>query len=283
VEEGAVRIGGEAALKVSRKVKAGETVCLIRPPALPALALPEAIPLTILYEDAHLLVIDKPAGLVVHPAAGHPGGTLVNAVLHHCQDLSGIGGVLRPGIVHRLDKETSGVLVVAKSDAAHWGLAAQFKQRQIEKTYLALVFSDPKEAEGRIDLPVGRHPQERQRMSTHSRRGKTAVTKWRVIERYGAASLLEVTIETGRTHQIRVHLSAIGYPVIGDRVYAGAKRIQTVADPVVRARIKAMKRQALHAARIGFIHPLTGASLTFSAPLPQDIADIVEFLRDHGK
>ena len=187
-------------------------MAIVLPAARPSGVLPEAIPLTILYEDASLLVIDKPAGMVVHPAAGHSGGTLVNALLHHCRDLSGIGGVLRPGIVHRLDKETSGLLVVAKSDEAHRGLAGQFKRHEVKKTYQALVYGDPKTDGGRIEAAVGRHPTDRKKMSTQSRRGRSAVTVWRVRERYGVAALLEVDIETGRTHQIRVHLTDLGYP-----------------------------------------------------------------------
>lgn len=282
VEEGYVVVDGGAVLKVSRKLKSGETVVLKRPPAAPAEALPEDIPLSVLYEDAHLLVLDKPAGLVVHPAPGHAAGTLVNAVLHHCRDLSGIGGVLRPGIVHRLDKDTSGALVVAKSDAAHAGLVARFKGREVGKTYLALVWGSPGADAGRIELPVGRHPQARRRMSTRSRRGKPAATRWRVLERYGAVSLLEIALETGRTHQIRVHLSAIGHPVVGDPVYGGAGRVRDVADPVLRARLRAMRRQALHAARLDFIHPVTGRPLAVCAPLPTDMGALIAFLRGEG-
>jgi 23S rRNA pseudouridine1911/1915/1917 synthase len=228
-------------------------------------------------------VIDKPAGMVVHPAAGHSGGTLVNALLHHCRDLSGIGGVLRPGIVHRLDKGTSGLLVVAKSDEVHRGLSAQFKRHEVKKDYLALVYGDPKTDGGRIEAAVGRHPTDRKRMSTQSRRGRTAVTIWRVRERYGVAALLEVDIETGRTHQIRVHLTDLGYPVVGDRVYGGAGRIRTVGDPAARSRMKALDRQALHAWRLAFTHPVTAEKMKFSSPLPEDVAGLCAFLRKRGE
>lgn len=282
IEEGTVTLGGTTVLRPGQKLKTGEKVTLEEPPATPLELLPQDIPLDILYEDRDLLVLDKPAGLVVHPAAGHGEGTLVNALLFHCRDLPGIGGVMRPGIVHRLDKDTSGLLVVAKTDAAHSGLASQFKQHQVRKTYLALVYGDPGEEQGRIDLPVGRHPLERKKMSTKSRRGKEAATSWRIAERFGEVTLLSVEIETGRTHQIRVHLTAIGHPVVGDTVYGSPKRINAIADPVVRARLKGMSRQALHAARLQFVHPLTEKEMDFSAALPEDMADLCAFLRAHG-
>ncbi|MCE5265495.1 MAG: RluA family pseudouridine synthase [Deltaproteobacteria bacterium] len=282
VNEGRVRVNGSPA-RSGRKLKPGDEVAVFLPEAKPSGVLPEAIPLSILYEDASLLVVDKPAGMVVHPAAGHADGTLVNALLHHCRDLSGIGGVLRPGIVHRLDKETSGLLVVAKSDAAHQGLAAQFKRHEVKKTYQALVVGEPGAEGGRIEAAVGRHPTDRKKMSTQSRRGRSAVTVWRVRERYGVAALLEVDIETGRTHQIRVHLTDLGHPVVGDRVYGGAGRIRTVGDPAARARMKAMDRQALHAWRLAFAHPLTGEDMAFTAPLPADMAGLCAFLRERGE
>jgi 23S rRNA pseudouridine1911/1915/1917 synthase len=282
VEEGRVQVNGSP-VRAGRKLKVEDEVAIVLPAARPSGVVPEAIALTILYEDASLLVIDKPAGMVVHPAAGHSGGTLVNALLHHCRDLSGIGGVLRPGIVHRLDKETSGLLVVAKSDEAHWGLAGQFKRREVRKTYLALVYGEPKTDSGRIEAAVGRHPTDRKRMSTQSRRGRSAVTVWRIRDRYGVAALLEVDIETGRTHQIRVHLTDLGHPVVGDRVYGGAGRIRAVGDPAARARMKAMDRQALHAWRLAFTHPVTGEKMQFSAPLPEDMAGLCAFLRERGK
>jgi 23S rRNA pseudouridine1911/1915/1917 synthase len=282
IDEGRVQVNGRP-VRAGRKMNAGDVVVIVLPAARPSGVLPEAIPLKILYEDASLLVIDKPAGMVVHPAAGHSGGTLVNALLYHCRDLSGIGGVLRPGIVHRLDKGTSGLMVAAKSDEAHWGLAGQFKRHEVRKTYMALVYGDPKTDGGRIEAAVGRHPTDRKRMSTRSRRGRSAVTVWRIRERYGVAALLEVDIETGRTHQIRVHLTDLGHPVVGDRVYGGAGRIRSVGDPAARSRMKALDRQALHAGRLAFTHPVTGEKMKFSAPLPEDIAGLCAFLRERGK
>jgi 23S rRNA pseudouridine1911/1915/1917 synthase len=219
--------------------------------------------------------------MVVHPAAGHFQDTIVNAILYHCQNLSGIGGVLRPGIVHRLDKGTSGLLVVAKSDEAHQGLAGQFKRHEVKKTYTALVYGNPKEDEGQIDLPMGRHPVDRKKMSTKSRHSKEALTTWKVHERFGVATMLDVDIVTGRTHQIRVHLSAMGLPVIGDSVYGNPKRADAVHNTFVRSKLKTMKRQALHAARIRFVHPITCQDMMFSSPLPDDMTALADFLRGY--
>ena len=219
IREGQITVDG-AARKPGYVLKAGEAVCgEVAPPVEPAVCLPEAIPLDILYEDAHLLIINKPPGMVVHPAPGHSRGTLVNALLHHCTDLAGISGTRRPGIVHRLDKDTSGALVVAKNTACLHGLAALFKSRAVRKHYRALVYGIP-EAEGRIDLAIGRHPLQRKKMSVNTRTPRPALTLWRVVERFSlAACLLDLDIRTGRTHQIRVHCLAMGHPVIGDPVY----------------------------------------------------------------
>jgi 23S rRNA pseudouridine1911/1915/1917 synthase len=278
IEQGAVR-SGDRPVRSSHKVRKGETIDCDIAPADAYDVEPEDIPLSVIYEDASLLVVEKPAGMVVHPAAGHHQGTLVHAMLFHCRDLSGIGGVLRPGIVHRLDKDTSGLIMAAKSDRAHQALTEQFKRRQVKKTYLALVYGNLKEDQGLINLPVGRHPQDRKKMSTQSRRGREAATHWRVQARYGAATLLELDIETGRTHQIRVHLNAIGHPVVGDGVYGGARRANAVADPALRNALKTMKRQALHAARLSFTHPVTGEPLAFSSPPPPDMANLCDRLR----
>ncbi len=278
LEEGLVWVN-HAHVRVSHKLKTGDVVSLQRRDPEIDKALPEDIPLNIVYEDSHLLVVDKPAGLVVHPAAGNRQGTLVNALLFHCTDLSGIGGVLRPGIVHRLDKDTSGLLLVAKSDAAHQGLALQFEEHKISKRYKALVYGSPDEDEGIIDMPIGRHPTDRKKMSTKGRRGKEALTCWRVSERFGVATLLDVDLKTGRTHQIRVHLAAAGHPVIGDNVYGNPKRVNAFDNSFLRTNLKAMKRQALHASEITFLHPITHENLTFSSPLPDDIARLCDYLR----
>jgi 23S rRNA pseudouridine1911/1915/1917 synthase len=280
VDDGLVRVNSFHS-KVSHRLRPGDIVEIDKREPVTCRALPQDLPLAIVYEDQHILVVDKPAGMVIHPAAGHHQDTIVNAILYHCQNLSGIGGVLRPGIVHRLDKETSGLLVVAKSDEAHQGLAGQFKRHEVKKTYMALVYGNPKEDEGAIDLPLGRHPVDRKKMSTKSRRTKEALTTWKVHERFGVATMLDVNIMTGRTHQIRVHLSALGLPVVGDSVYGNPKRADAVHNTFVRSKLKTMKRQALHAAKIGFVHPVTCREMMFSSPLPDDMADLADFLRSY--
>jgi len=278
IEDGEIRLNGLVVSKAGLKLRTGDVVEFALRPAQPWQVAAQDIPLHILYEDRHLLVIDKPAGMVIHPAPGHREGTLVNAILHHCDDLSGIGGVIRPGIVHRLDKDTSGVLLVAKNDETHRHLSEQFREHRVKKTYKALVFGSPVEEEGTITLPVGRHPEDRKKMSTRSRRGKEAVTRWRVAGRYGETTLLDVDIETGRTHQIRVHLSSMGHPVVGDRVYGGGGRLKSVRDQALRARLSAMPRQALHAWRIAFSHPVDKREMEFVAPLPEDMRHLMDDL-----
>lgn len=282
IEEGHVRVNSRQS-KTGLKLKGGDIVAVHWPDPKPSVMLPEAMDLDILYEDAHLLVVNKPAGLVVHPAAGHHGGTLVNGLLHHCRDLSGIGGVLRPGIVHRLDKDTSGLMVVAKTDVVHRALSDQFKARRVKKTYQALVYGDIREEAGSIDLPIGRHPVERQRMSTRSRRGKEAITRWEVRERFGMATLLDVFIETGRTHQIRVHFHAIGHPVVGDPVYGKAQSLQGNRNRDLREYLKKMNRQALHAKALRFYHPIRQIDIEFSSVLPDDMAALCDALRQEGE
>ncbi|HLW59924.1 MAG TPA: RluA family pseudouridine synthase [bacterium] len=254
-----------AARKPAFRLRPGQRVEVLAPPSDPLLVGPEAIPLTVVYEDADVLVVDKPSGLTVHPAPGHPGGTLVNAVLARVPDLSGAGGALRPGIVHRLDKDTSGLLVVAKTALAYRSLVAQLRARAIARVYLALVRGTLRGEAGVIDAPVGRHPVHRTRMAVVPR-GRPAVTRYRVRERFPEATLLECRLETGRTHQIRVHLLHIGHPILGDPVYG-------------RARVPEMQRQALHAARLAFTHPRTGDAVTCDAPLPRDFATLLDRLR----
>ena len=278
IENGEVLVNGLTP-KPSQRLKEGNLIRLNLQPAKEALALPQEIPLNIIYEDAAIIVVNKEAGMVVHPAPGNYDHTLVNALLFHCHDLSGIGGVLRPGIVHRLDKGTSGLIVAAKSDAAHHSLAAQFKNHEVEKTYLALVWGDMKGDRGEIILPVGRHPGDRKKMSTKSKRGREAITYWKVKERYGLATLLEVEIKTGRTHQIRVHLSDRGYPVVGDAVYGNASKIRSITDAVLKAQFKVLNRQALHAARLSFTHPQSGEKVVFEAAMPEDMASLCAQLK----
>ena len=279
IDEGQVRLDG-VPVKAGLKLRGGECLSVRLPQPEPVAALPEAIALAVLYEDAHLIVVDKPAGLVVHPAPGHHGGTLVNALLFHCHDLAGIGGSLRPGIVHRLDKETSGVLVATKDDATHNGLARQFKLHTINRRYLALVHGLPATDQGTIDKAIGRHPTERKKMSSSSRSGRRAVTHWRVRQRFDAdrLSLLELRLETGRTHQIRVHLSELGLPVVGDPVYGRAGRSRQVADPQLKALLGGLQRQFLHARLLGFVHPASGSYMEFESPLPAELAGILAYL-----
>lgn len=278
IEEGDVLVNGTEP-KVSQHLKAGDIVSLHIEPAIEAVAVPQNIPLNIVYEDASIIVINKPAGMVVHPAPGNPDNTLVNALLFHCTDLSGIGGVIRPGIIHRLDKETSGLIVAAKSDEAHRKLSAQFEHHDVHKNYIALVWGDVKGQSGEIVLPVGRHPGDRKKMSTRSKRGKNALTLWKIRERYGTATLLDIEIKTGRTHQIRVHLSERGYPVIGDAVYGNASKLQTVKNSILKAEIKSLTRQVLHAAKLSFIHPQSDDRVVFTAPLPQDMENLLALFR----
>ena len=270
IDLGCVRVN-ERPAAASQRVRLGDAVDARPPAPRPADLAAEPIPLRVLHEDADLVVVDKPAGLVVHPAPGHPGGTLVNALLHRCTGLSGVGDVLRPGIVHRLDRGTSGVLVVAKNDAAHRNLAQQFHDHSVERVYRALVRGVPREEEGRIDLPVGRHARDRKRMSVRARVTREAHTAWRVTRRFerSGRSWLEIRPETGRTHQIRVHLASIGLPIVGDPVYGRKGRTPALAE---------LDRPALHAAVLGFTHPRSGTRLRFEASLPGDMARLLDAL-----
>jgi 23S rRNA pseudouridine1911/1915/1917 synthase len=264
---GRVRIGASVVPRPSRRVQEGDRLEADPPEISEPRVAPEAIALEILYEDSDLVVIDKAAGMVVHPAPGHPTGTLVNALLHHCGDLAGVGGVLRPGIVHRLDRGTSGVMVAAKNDFSHAALARQFHDHTIERVYRAAVRSVPRADEGRVDRPIGRHLRDRKKMSVRSRSGRPAATRWRVIERFPASrtAWLEIRPETGRTHQIRVHLASIGLPLCGDATYGRARKARGGAG-------RGLDRPALHAAVLGFEHPRSGEDLRFEAPLHADLA-----------
>ncbi|MBN1364671.1 MAG: RluA family pseudouridine synthase [Syntrophaceae bacterium] len=278
IKEGDVLVNDKAP-KVSQHLKEGDVIILIKRPPMEAKAVPQEMPLDIVYEDDAVIIINKPAGMVVHPAPGNPEKTLVNALLYHCHDLSGIGGVLRPGIVHRLDKDTSGLIVAAKSDEAHRSLSAQFEKHDVHKKYLALVWGDVKGSHGEIMEPVGRHPVNRKKMSTKSKHGRGALTLWKVRERYGVVTLLDLELKTGRTHQIRVHLSSRGYPVVGDSVYGNTSRIKAIADLALKSKLKAFNRQALHATQLSFIHPQKGERMVFTSDMPQDMIDLCAQLR----
>lgn len=282
IEAGRASRDGEVTRDPAEPVRAGATYRLGVPASAPAAPAAQPIPLVVLHEDAELIVIDKPAGMVVHPAPGNPEGTLVNALIAHCgASLTGIGGERRPGIVHRLDKDTSGVMVAAKTERAHQALSAAFARRDLERAYLALVWGVPATAEGRIEAPIGRHPVDRKRMAVVPR-GKPAATRYRVLRGFGTvASLLECRLETGRTHQIRVHLAHLGHPLVGDPAYL--RRVPAAArglDPGRRAALTGFPRQALHAALLGFRHPATGAALRFASPMPADMAALVALLGD---
>jgi len=272
------------AKKPGYRVKCGDKILGRIPVPVQVEYEPEPIPLQILYQDSHIVVLNKQAGLVVHPAPGHSSGTLVNALLYHCPDLDGIGGEIRPGIVHRLDKDTSGTMVVAKNADALENLAKQFKTRTIQKIYLTLVYGELGADEGTITLPIGRHAVHRKRMSTITHKGRSAETSWRVRERFQNITLLELTLKTGRTHQIRVHCTAMGHSIVGDQVYRSRKWIQNIdrlfsgKSSSIAARLKAVPRQMLHAWRLGLTHPHTGELMTFEAPIPEDMEALMEEL-----
>jgi 23S rRNA pseudouridine1911/1915/1917 synthase len=270
IKDGLVTVNG-GPTRANASVRAGDRIALDVPAPVAAGPAPEEIPLDVVYEDPDIIVVNKPAGMVVHPAAGHASGTLVNALLHRVTDLSGIGGELRPGIVHRLDRGTSGLMVVAKHDRAHEALARQFHDREVEKEYLALVWGVV-QAGRRIDLPIGRDPGNRQKMSARARRARTAVTRITRARHFKGVTLAQLAISTGRTHQIRVHLSAINHPIVGDALYGGIrKRVPADLRPVMQ-----LTRPFLHAARLAFDHPIEGRRLEFIAALPQDLQHVLD-------
>ncbi|WP_249690683.1 RluA family pseudouridine synthase [Stappia sp. WLB 29] len=291
IRQGRARVGGRTIMEPKYRVNSGEELALELPEPEEAEPTPEDIPLTIVYEDDHLVVIDKPAGLVVHPGPGNWSGTLVNALLHHCGDsLSGIGGVKRPGIVHRLDKDTSGLLVVAKTDLAHQGLAAQFADHgrtgPLEREYVALVWGAPMQLRGTVDADLARSSANRQKIAVTKSGGRHAITHWQVRERFGAkdappiAALMACRLETGRTHQIRVHMAHIGHPLVGDADYGAHFRTKSARLPdEVRDVVDAFPRQALHAGLLAFAHPATGETLRFESPLPDDMDTLLKAIR----
>jgi len=267
IRAGAITLNGQQ-VKANTRVAADDQVDIAVPEPEPLTLQPENIPLDIVYEDGDVIVIDKPRGMVVHPAAGHPSGTVVNALLYHCRDLSGINGVMRPGIVHRIDKDTSGLLMAAKNDLAHVSLAAQLKDHSVNRRYKALVYGTIPHDRGTIEAPLGRDPHDRKLYTVTDRGGKHAVTHFTVLERFGDYTYVELQLETGRTHQIRVHMKYIGHPLVGDPVYGGRS-----------GRTLGMSGQALHAGELGFVHPRTGVQLDFAAPLPDDMAEVLNILR----
>lgn len=267
LKEQAVSVNGKA-VKANYKVQSRDRIILEIPEAEKADILPEDIPLDILYEDDYLLVVNKPKGMVVHPSAGHMEGTLVNAVMAHCGDhLSGINGVLRPGIVHRIDKDTTGALLVCKDDAVHRDLAEQLKEHSIKRRYRAVVWDNLKEDQGTVEGPIGRHPIDRKKMAVNYKNGKDAVTHYQVLERFGQYTYIECRLETGRTHQIRVHMASIGHPLLGDSVYGPSKNPWK------------LQGQTLHAMVLGFRHPVTGEYMEFTAPLPEYFSELLDKLR----
>ncbi len=279
IKEGNVAVNGEFC-KPGRRLKSGDRVEIRVPSPTAVNLMPQKVDFSVLYEDASLVVVAKPAGLVVHPAPGHSDGTLVHGLLMHCRDLSGIGGELRPGIVHRLDKNTSGLLVAAKNDRAHLSLARQFKSGDIKKEYAAIVHGRMKSMIGEVNLPIGRHPVNRKKMAVVSSRGRQAITGWRKIEEFDAGfSRLSITLKTGRTHQIRVHLSHIGHPLAGDDVYGHGPSWWKRHFPDGKRSLCRPERQMLHSFRLGFTHPEKGTFMEFECPLPQDMMKVLEGLR----
>ncbi|MFZ6008320.1 MAG: RluA family pseudouridine synthase [Nitrospirota bacterium] len=275
IKEGLVLVNNKTENQ-NYKVKTNDVITIHKPEEEKEILIPEALPINILYMDRHLVVVDKPSGMVVYPAAGHNRGTLLNALAYHCKKLATVGRPMRPGVVHRLDKDTSGVMVVALDDKAYYDLVEQFKKRTINRKYTTLVYGNIKEDSGEIEMKIGRAVSDRKKMSTRTKRGKEAVTRWRVIERFDAATLIEAKLGTGRTHQIRVHFSAIGHPVLGDKTYG--KKVEVEVKVEGKRKKIVFPRQMLHAETLGFIHPATKEYLEFSSPLPEDMEECIKKL-----
>lgn len=279
VKEGNVKANG-LSVKTSYRIKAGDEIELFIPPSSPYMLEPEPLDLSPVYEDSSIIVLAKPPGMVIHPAPGHSEGTLVHGLLHHCRDLSGIGGVLRPGIVHRLDKDTSGLLVVAKNDNAHNLLSSQFRQGSVNKKYITVVHGMPGQKRGEINLPISRHPVKRKEMAVTRSGGKKALTLWQVDENIGNKfAVLSVTIKTGRTHQIRVHMAHSGHPVVGDPVYGHKQSWWKRNTPGLTGVLPMIKRQMLHSASLGFLHPESREYMEFTSPVPDDMACVIDELK----
>lgn len=276
IERGNVLVNGGPGSR-NYRVKANDVITLNQPEKETEGLIPEPILIDVLFRDDHVAVVDKPAGMVVYPSAGHAHSTLMNALAYHCGKLAAVGGPLRPGVVHRLDRETSGVMVVALDDGAYYDLVEQFRERSIHRKYVALVYGNIKTDRGEIAAPIGRSESDRKKMSTRVRRGKEAVTRWKVLRRFGVATLLELRLGTGRTHQIRVHLSSIGYPVLGDKTYGRKTEIE------INKRKLPIPRQMLHAEILGFKHPVSGEYMEFSSPMPGDMRVVIGLLEDSEK
>ncbi len=277
IEDGHVNVKSSP-VKYAYKIKTGDVINLQEVNKKDVYLNPEPIPINILYKDKHLVIVDKPPGMVMYPAAGHQSNTLLNAITYRVKNLTTIGAPLRPGVVHRIDKETSGLIVIALNDNSYYDLISQFKNRAIERKYLAIVYGRLREDKGEISRPIGRSTSDRKKMSTRTYRGKPAVTKWHLIEQYTSASLVGVTILTGRTHQIRVHFSSIGHPVLGDRTYGRKTRVELRRNEVIH-----VPRQMLHAETLGFIHPETRRHLKFHSPIPKDMNKVIKLLKAQNR
>lgn len=279
IEQEKIKVNGFTA-KASYLVKAKDTITVDIPLPVESVLIPENLPIHIVYEDDDIVVVNKEAGMVVHPGAGNKRGTLVNALLFHCKNLSGVGGVMRPGVVHRLDKETSGLIIFAKNDEAHLHLANQFKKRTLKRHYKALVYGKFEQTQGEFSAPIGRHPVQRKKMSTKSKHGKSALTLWKIVESFDQISLIDAILGTGRTHQIRVHFSDAGHPVVGDSKYGGLGRVKNIVDPKLKSEVSKLPYLLLHSESLSVIHPRTAEVMKFNTPLPDYFQKILKVLRE---